>query len=421
MRAAIGLLSLLSGCGGKGSEQTPEQAPRQAPRQASSKAEAPAKGTEPRAEPKRNGPGFETSCDDELLVDTVRMLVAVRATWSPHGGMLPGRSAEAASAIWRACQPNLDQELRWVLDQAVPHPEQPWVLEGRPTPTSPPDRPDPPDPPDPVDDLLPGHAPLHEQPPEAKMSDARARALCPDLEAVAEQAAELVGTERVALYFTRCDLGRLGLYERAELLVSDEPPRLMLGRHAIAAWLLDLGVPRDVVVPLVRELSFLVPGALRERMATLIANDSLRLPTAPRAEPLPDYGPFVWIGLNTIGMGHRQLGTLETEGWADPLYDALAEEVDASRAMFDSALPEPPHLDVLVHYQVQWAVVQQVIRTAQRAGFADAWSVVVLVDRPHAPVGRLELVGPAPAAALRLDGSLSVQAAVDELADASAP
>lgn len=299
------------------------------------------------------------SCDDRLLAERAAALREVSTRWTPESGTVPDYTKAAAAAIWQAC-PQLPGVLKVVVDDSMEHRSLEEVPE------------------------LPGHAVVHaEMMPFQDERPALNRTVCAAWDSVAERYAGSTITERVGVIYDGCELGRIGLLGREEVI--PEGPRDLLGLFALDRWLREAGgAAPDDARTLVRGLNA-SRLAQRPRPGQLLAHEA-------KGEPLPiEEAKIVFVGPGELRYAHLVAplsdGVIAQDAFKRLLDELASEQRDREDDDAKIVMPSrvPPVL-VMVDRRVRWPTFVRVVE-AMRGSGVEAIDVAFVTAEPPLHLG----------------------------------
>lgn len=299
------------------------------------------------------------SCDDRLLAERAAALREVSTRWTPASGTAPDYTKAAAAAIWQAC-PELPGVLKVVVDDSMDHRSREEVPE------------------------LPGHAVVHASlMPFQDERPALNRTVCAGWDSVAERYAMASATQRAGVMYDGCELGRIGLLGREEVI--PEGPRDLLGLFALDRWLrAEGGAAPDDARTLVRGLN---ASRLKQR-----PRPGQLLAYAARGEPLPiEEAELVFVGPGEVRHDHVAAPLVAGAIAQDAFKQILAALASAQRDPEDEdakiVMPSrvPPVL-VMVDRRVRWPTFVRVIEAMRGSGI-EAIDVAFVTAEPPLHLG----------------------------------
>ncbi|MEZ4385364.1 MAG: hypothetical protein R3A79_28815 [Nannocystaceae bacterium] len=210
--------------------------------------------------------------------------------------------------------------------------------------------------------------------------DAAFAVLCPDIERISTEVGALASRERAARIYDDCDLARLGIADRDDMLRNDYGQSFWVTYQ----WLLDQGIAPEVA----RALAPGLRATHRRFIATIEDHAPLELPAVDAPLTARPVGVRVELSTTAAVIDGRTIATIADGRITDGveahrvfgLDERLAEAVERQRqrAAGDlAATPEP--VRIAADRRVRFAALVDVIFTAARRGVRD-FALEVEVD-----------------------------------------
>lgn len=316
-------------------------------------------------------PGARGRCDQAALRAAADATDAMLASWQPQAGALPDYRV-AVRGLESAC-PALPRGFHGFLTYAV-HP---------------------------VPDVRSSEMSLGTPMWEDDEAMRPLRAHCPAYARLLAESDRAPADRRPVIFYDGCDFAGLGVATREEIggSLGDLGG---LGSHALYLWLVDDGAPPEVARALAR------PILMGTDMALGISVQLPQLPTSPQGAAVSWFVPTLVVDDRRVDFDHKTLVHLDrgrlveadvAGAKVDALHDALAEEIDRSRALAQATdrPPEPLPLAIAADPGLRWATVGKLAWTAMLAGH-DTLEVRAVAPDPLHPLVNVPLVsrGPAP-------------------------